>query len=102
EFFGSFSDGWMPQQKPIHALSEKSIGAPKLQEHRQYYDEFLASWDAEVERLFEYLKQSGLTENSYIFITSDHGELFERGELGHWTKTIYDPLIHVPLMILEP
>ena len=102
EFFGSFSDGWMPQQKPIHALSEKSLGAPKLQEHRQYYDEFLASWDAEVERLFEYLKQSGLTENSYIFITSDHGELFERGELGHWTKTIYDPLIHVPLMILQP
>jgi choline-sulfatase/uncharacterized sulfatase len=52
--------------------------------------------------LFQYLKDSGLTQNSYIILTSDHGEFFERGEIGHWTSLIYDPVIHVPLMILSP
>jgi arylsulfatase A-like enzyme len=41
-------------------------------------------------------------ENSYIIIMADHGELFERGDLGHVTKLVYDPVVHVPLMILSP
>jgi len=102
EFFGTFTDGWLPPEKPIHILSEKKIDPEKLREHRQYYDEFIASWDQEVARLFRFLKDSGLTENSHIIVTSDHGELFERGELGHWSKMIYDPIIHVPLIIRSP
>ena len=62
----------------------------------------IASWDHEAQRLFQFLKESGLTENSYIIVTADHGELFERGELGHWTKMIYDPIIHVPLIVRSP
>jgi arylsulfatase A-like enzyme len=66
------------------------------------YDQYLASWDFEVSRLFDYLISSGLLDNSYVFVTSDHGELFERGEIGHWTPLIYDPLIHVPLLVSSP
>src|SRR6266496_1192952 len=102
EFFGSFSDGWYPADKPIHELSEKRTKPEKMHVQRQYYDEFIASWDHEVARLFQYLKDSGLTENSYIFVMADHGELFERGDLGHVTKLVYDPVVHVPLMILSP
>src|SRR6266498_604775 len=102
EFFGSFSDGWYPADKPIHELSEKRTKPEKMHVQRQYYDEFIASWDHEVARLFQYLKDSRLTENSYIFVMADHGELFERGDLGHVTKLVYDPVVHVPLMILSP
>lgn len=103
QFFDSFkNDGWTPAEKPIHELSETKYTFEQLQLEHRYYDEFLASWDHEVQRLFDYLQRSGLTENSYIFITSDHGEMFERGELGHWTKMIYDPVIHVPLIARSP
>ena len=103
EFFDGFiNDGWMPTEKPVHELSEMKYSYEQLQLEHRYYDEFIASWDHEVGRLFDYLKESGLTENSYIFITSDHGDMFERGELGHWTKMIYDPVIHVPLIVLSP
>lgn len=102
EFYGRFTDGWSSTEKPIHDLSEKKFKWDELVAEHQNYDEFLASWDKETERLYQFLHDSGLMENSIIFITSDHGELFERGELGHWTKTIYDPLIHVPLMVLQP
>ena len=103
EFFGRFfMDGWSAPDKPIHGLSEKKLGPDILSLQREYYDEFIASWDQEMGRLFQFLKESGLTGNSYIFITSDHGELFERGDMGHWTKMIYDPVIHVPLIVLSP
>ncbi len=102
DFFGTFVDGWNPPDKPVHELSEKKTKLEKLHLHRRYYDEFIASWDHEVARLFQFLKDSGLTENSYIMVMADHGELFERGELGHVTKLLYDPVVHVPMMILSP
>ena len=103
EFYGRFfEDGWAPPYKPIHELSEKKFDSGILQIQHRNYDEYIASWDYEVSRLFQVLQDSGLAENSYIFLTSDHGELFERGELGHWTRTIYDPLIHVPLIVRAP
>jgi arylsulfatase A-like enzyme len=102
QFFEAFNDGWNPPDRPLHDLSRRKLKPERIHRDRQYYDEFIASWDQEVARLFQYLEESGLRENSYIFITSDHGEMFERGEVGHWTKLIYDPVIHVPLMVLSP
>jgi arylsulfatase A-like enzyme len=102
EFFEAFMDDWLPTDKAVHDLSEKKTNLEKLNLQRRYYDEFIASWDHEAARLFQYLNDSGLTENSYILVTADHGELFERGELGHVTKMIYDPVVHVPLIISSP
>jgi arylsulfatase A-like enzyme len=102
QFMNTFADGWQSPHKPFHELSETKLDENELQLEHQYYDEFIASWDQETARLYQFLRESGLTENSYIIITSDHGDLFERGELGHWTKTIFDPVIHVPLIVLEP
>lgn len=102
DFVNTFADGWKGFEKPVHPLSEQKYTAEEIHREHQHYDEFIANWDDEVARLFAYLKDSGLTENSYIFVTSDHGDLFERGELGHWTKMIYDPVIHVPLIVSQP
>ena len=103
DFHGRFfTDGWSTPYKPIHELSEKRLDSGTLQIQRRNYDEYIASWDNEAVRLFQFLEDSGLTGNSYIFVTSDHGELFERGEFGHWTKMIYDPVIHIPLIVRRP
>ena len=102
DFFETFIDGWNPPEKPLHDVAEKKLTPRKLAQERRYYDEYIASWDAEAGRLFDFLRESGLTQNSYIFITADHGELFERGITGHFTKMIYDPLIHIPLIVSSP
>jgi arylsulfatase A-like enzyme len=102
EFYGTFADGWTPPDKPIHDLSDRKYKQDRLTRECEFYDEFIASWDHEVARLFNHLEESGLTQNSYIFVTSDHGELFERGELGHWTPLLYDPVVHVPLLVSAP
>lgn len=102
DFYRKFADGWKAPHKPIHDISEDKKDAIDLDLNRRSYDEYLASWDSETGRLLDFLKESGLMENSYIFITADHGELFERGITGHFTKLIYDPLIHIPLIISRP
>lgn len=101
-FFGKFKKGWQPEKKPNHPLAEGKKSFGDTNSSRRFYDEYLASWDFHVSRLFDYLSFSGLLDSSYIIITSDHGELFERGETGHMTPLIFDPLIHIPLIISPP
>ena len=101
-FLGDFRDGWLPVEKKIHPLAVEKDDQESINQSRRLYDEYLASWDFELGRLFGYLETSGLRETSYIIITSDHGEMFERGERGHWTPLIYESLLHIPLLISRP
>jgi arylsulfatase A-like enzyme len=48
------------------------------------------------------LESSGLLTNTWVVLTSDHGEMFERGIAGHLTPVLYEPVIRVPLLIFEP
>jgi arylsulfatase A-like enzyme len=104
KFNNSFkgSSAWEPAEKPLHPRSETKLKYSVLLAHRHRYDDYLASWDNEVARLFTFIRESGLYEDSYVIITSDHGEMFERGVSGHMTPLIYQPLIHIPLLISCP
>jgi arylsulfatase A-like enzyme len=104
KFKGSFLglNVWEPQEKPIHPLASLQKDFGDLLAKRHIYDDYLASWDEAVAKLFDFLRDSGLLETSYVFVTSDHGEMFERGELGHVTPLIYEPLIHIPLLVSRP
>jgi arylsulfatase A-like enzyme len=48
------------------------------------------------------MKSSGLLENTWLVLTSDHGEMFERGFAGHGSKLLHQPVVRIPLMIFEP
>jgi arylsulfatase A-like enzyme len=73
-----------------------------LDDYRQHYDEYIANVDTEFGKMIDSLGKDGILDNSYIIITSDHGESFERGEFGHGTYLLYEPVIHVPLLISSP
>lgn len=102
EYSGSFYSIYAPPEKLNHPLSSEQGSYVYMRRNRQAYDEYLLSWDAEIARLFDFLRMSGLLENNYVLITSDHGEMFERGEVGHFTPLMYAPLIHIPLIISSP
>jgi arylsulfatase A-like enzyme len=102
QFYSSFRTGWQLPQKPVHRLSWGKSPYSTINQLNQDYDAYIASWDAEVTRLFEYMDDSGLFERSYVIVTADHGELNERGERGHFTPLIFDPLIHIPLIVFQP
>ena len=100
-FFNKFNDGWLPVEKPVHRFSDKSPTL-KTNNARRVYDEYVASVDMELGRLLDSIDKAGLSDNSYIIVTSDHGEMFERGEIAHSTPLLYDPVIHIPLLISAP
>jgi len=101
EFNAIFDDGWQPIPKPPHFFTEGHSDEFLTNEHR-YYDEYIAYADAEFGRFMNKLEEHRLLENTILIFTSDHGEMFERGIFQHNTPTLYEPIIHVPLLIYRP
>jgi arylsulfatase A-like enzyme len=66
------------------------------------YDAEVAYQDAMLGKFFERLEQSGRLDNTLVIICADHGEhLGEKQFMGH-SLSIYNELIHVPLIIRDP
>lgn len=102
EFVGSFDgDGYRVIEKERHVFSRgKSI--KQLNKENTEYDEFILYADQAFARLFDTLDQKGILEDTWVVLTSDHGELFERGIIGHMTPMLIQAVIRVPLFIFEP
>jgi arylsulfatase A-like enzyme len=101
EFVGMFEDSWEPVAKPPHVFSQ-GYSDPVLNRKRRRYDEYVAYADAEFGRLYDFMEQKGILDRTYLVLTSDHGEMFERGIWRHNTPTLYEPIIRVPLLISKP
>jgi choline-sulfatase len=101
EFYDRFQDGWQPPRKPEHFFSE-GYSQQFLDEERRLYDESIAYVDAEFGRLFDSLENAGLLKNTYLMLTSDHGEMFERGITKHNTPTLNEPIVHIPQLVSAP
>ena len=66
------------------------------------YDGEIRFMDHHLGRLLEQLRQWDLYDQSWIIITSDHGELLgEHGRLSHG-KTLTQQEIRIPLLVKEP
>lgn len=100
-FADFFTDQWRPVEKPEHVLGDH-IPPSEVNNRRRSYDNYIANLDDEFGRLLDFLTAKGLFDQSYIVVTSDHGEFFERGEEGHISSMLYDPVVRVPLMISSP
>jgi arylsulfatase A-like enzyme len=102
DFYGMFdNDGYIATSKREHTLS---AGVPEsaLDAQRNQYDAYLANLDMHIGLLMDKLEKQGVLQDTYFIITSDHGEMFERGTHGHTTAMLYEPVIKIPLMIFAP
>lgn len=75
---------------------------PAVQELLRRYDAEIAYTDECIERFVKGLEQQGKLDRTTIVITSNHGEEFlEHGYVGHaWT--LFDEVLHVPLIVWAP
>lgn len=66
------------------------------------YDEEIRYTDEGIGRLLAALDELGIADRTLVVFTADHGEEFlERDWLGH-TRTLYDELVRVPLVMRGP
>jgi arylsulfatase A-like enzyme len=72
---------------------------------RLRYDESIFNLDNELGDFFDSIKNRGITGNTVIAISADHGEIFEKGYHEHGgagCNSLYQPLIHIPLIVKLP
>ena len=66
------------------------------------YDSELAYLDYRMGEFIGFLEKQGIFDDTFLIITSDHGEYFgEHGLAGH-VLSLYDEIIHVPLIMVYP
>ena len=71
------------------------------QEIKEAYYATISFVDAQVGRILDKLKATGLDKNTIVVFTSDHG--YHLGEHGHWQKqTLFENATRIPLIISTP
>lgn len=90
--------------EPLLALDR--AGPPfdpeQIEQITALYDENLAYADALFGGLLDELEARGVSDDTVVVLTSDHGEAFgEHGRLLHATQ-LYDPMLRVPLVVRVP
>jgi hypothetical protein len=98
DFIDVFDDDYQPVDKPEHFFS-KGQSQGRANNRRQRYDEYIAYVDSELGRLLDFMTAKGLMDDTLLILTSDHGQMFERGVVGHTTELLVEPLIHIPLVM---
>ncbi len=100
DFIGIFNgDSFKTPEKALHPLAEQ---ARQMRSARRRYDEYITNVDAEFGRLMDSLESRGLLKDTCVIVISDHGEAFERGQIGHGSPLLYEPVIRIPLLISMP
>ena len=88
-------------------LEKIKIGSMKLNDrdkvHLQaLYDAEISYHDVHFNALMEGLEQRGLAKDTAVIMVADHGEEFwDHGSVGHG-HSVYDELLHVPVIIRFP
>ena len=91
-----------PAARSIRSMKTQ-IGLPTAlsQEIIEAYRATVSFVDAQVGRVLDRLRETGLDENTLVVFLSDHG--YHLGEHGHWQKqTLFDEATRVPLIIRPP
>ncbi|MHA1695861.1 MAG: sulfatase family protein [Candidatus Helarchaeota archaeon] len=85
-------------------FNSKRLSLKRSEAIKTLYDACVHSSDMVIKKLYEYFKKLSLLENSYIIITSDHGEhLGNKEDHGLWEHctyiSLYEGVLKVPLLI---
>lgn len=93
--FNSDAFGWLAPLEDEIAPAHKALLDGMYDAQAAWQDEMVGAF-------FDKLRASGALDRALFIITSDHGEhLGERQLIGH-TISLYNELIHVPLLVRDP
>jgi len=98
------SRGFIPAPQALALIADQkhvSISQQNIDSLQGYYHGEIRFVDDQVRNLIETLRARNMLENTIIVIASDHGEAFlEHGHMMHGA-TLYDEMLHVPLIIWD-
>jgi arylsulfatase A-like enzyme len=78
------------------------VPAEKVRIMDGLYNAEVLGQDAALGEFFERLQTAGVLDETFLMVVADHGEqLGEKGLVGH-AYGVYEPVLHVPLLIRDP
>ncbi|MFB6174340.1 MAG: sulfatase [Halobacteriales archaeon] len=106
EYREQFAPGVDPddvcQNSKEYNAGARDIDGAEWEAIRGLYDAEIRHIDAELGRLFAWMREHDEWEDTLVVVCADHGELHgEHGLYGH-EFCIYDPLVNVPLLVKHP
>jgi arylsulfatase A-like enzyme len=95
-------DPWGVRYDPLY--QGESLTQDDLEHMVARYDGEIAFMDNWIGHLFQALRETGRWEETLVIVVGDHGESFGEHGLQIWehNRTIYDEVMHVPLLIRRP
>ena len=75
---------------------------PFVDKMRLRYREAIMGADEQIGVLLDTLKREKRFDNAVIIVTSDHGQSFERGSLGHGGDILNEAVLRIPLVFKLP
>lgn len=92
-------DGSEPTLEPLRTAAPPPRDAAHV---AALYDRGIAYADHWIGHLIDELKRRGLYDQTVLVVTADHGEeLFDHGRLDH-SRTFYDEIMRIPLILRVP
>ena len=99
DYEGPVHGGILPERFNDHPAE---LEPEDLRELIRLYDAEIAVTDRAIGRVLDRLRSLGLYDSTIIVVAADHGEEFlDHDQLGH-TKTLFDEVVRVPLIVRVP
>jgi arylsulfatase A-like enzyme len=102
EFAPSVDSTEVCQNSKEYNSGARSIGSEEWTDIKNLYDAEIRHIDAELTRLFDWLRAADEWEDTLIIVCADHGELHGEHDLYGHEFGLYDPIINVPLLVKHP
>ena len=100
--FAAKGAGRLDGSQSLVSLRKLDLSSEEIGLLRDLYDEEIRYTDEGIGRLLAGVDRAGQGERTVVVATADHGEAFlEHGWLGH-TRSLYDVLLRVPLIVRAP
>ena len=77
-------------------------GPDEIEQAIDLYDAEIFYADREIGRFFDALEARGLYDRAFIMLMADHGEAFYEHDNWQHGWTLYDEIVHVPLIVKWP
>lgn len=81
-------------------MGKRNVADLPIKRMEKLYDGEIAYMDSQIARLIQWLRDMGLMDHTIVVLTSDHGEEFLEHQGYEHGHTLYDELLHVPLVFL--
>lgn len=90
-------------ENPLICLTDEiSLSEPEIAALKALYDEEIRYVDAKIGELVSWLTLHDLFHETLLIVTADHGEHWGEHGLYSHVASLYEPVVHVPLIVHFP